>query len=181
MHLIQTDWIKWCSLQVRGSTVGQSPTCGDAALSLPHCLTLRRLAHFTIWAPFFTSTVSGYIRGWGRGLTAEEVWGFRISWMTGAEQEVEVILVRGVKQRRKGQWHREGERERETNPQRRQTVSRGHTNRGHKTGSETEMWGRKEEINRGEKKEEIMYKQSSKDRSGGWQMESQVVVQSNVR
>lgn len=31
------------------------------------------------------------------------------------------------------------------------------------------------------KKEVIMYKQSSKDRSGGWQMESQVVVQSNVR
>lgn len=31
------------------------------------------------------------------------------------------------------------------------------------------------------KKEVIMYKQSSKDRSGGWQMESQVVVQSNVK
>lgn len=40
------------------------PTCGDsAALCLPHCLTLRRVAHFTIWAPFFTSTVSGYVQG----------------------------------------------------------------------------------------------------------------------
>lgn len=145
MHLIQTDWIKWCCSQVRGSTVGQSPTCGDAALSLPHCLTLRRLAHFTIWAPFFTSTVSGYIRGWGRGLTAEEVRGFRISWMTGAEQEVEVILVREGKTK---------ERERNKPTEEADSVTRkkrGHTNREHKTGSETEMWGTKEEIKRGKK------------------------------
>lgn len=49
------------------------PTCGDsAALSLPHCLTLRRVAHFTIWAPFFTSTVSGYVqRNGGRGVGKE--------------------------------------------------------------------------------------------------------------
>lgn len=60
-------------------------------------------------------------------MTAEEVRGFRISWMTGAEQEVEVILVREGKTK-------ERERERETNPQRRQTVSH-EKNEGIQTGS----------------------------------------------
>lgn len=92
MHLIQRHWIKWSSPHIRVSTVGQSRTCGDAALSLPHCLTLRRLAHFTIWAPFFTSTVSGYIGG--EGLVAEEGQGLRRRGVTGAEQEIEGMLVR---------------------------------------------------------------------------------------
>lgn len=78
MHLTQRDWIKWSSPQVRRGAVGQSRTCRDAALTLPHCLTLRRLAHFTIWAPFFTSTESGYIRGEGvgsrRGARVEKRW-----------------------------------------------------------------------------------------------------------
>lgn len=60
-------------------------------------------------------------------MTAEEVRGFRISWMKGAEQEVEVILVREGKTK-------ERERERETNPQRRQTVSH-EKNEGIQTGS----------------------------------------------
>lgn len=42
-------------------------------------------------------------------MTAEEVRGFRISWMTGAEQEVEVILVREGKTK-----EREKEREKQT-------------------------------------------------------------------
>lgn len=145
MHLIQTDWIKWCCSQVRGSTVGQSPTCGDAALSLPHCLTLRRLAHFTIWAPFFTSTVSGYIRGWGRGLTAEEVRGFRISWMTGAEQEVEVILVREGKTK-----EREREREKQTHRGGRQCHTK--KTRAYKQGAQDRKWNRNVRDKRGNKK-----------------------------
>lgn len=81
MHLTQRDWIKWPSPQVKRSTVGQSHTCRYAAPSLPHCLTLRRLAHFTIWAPFFTSTVSGYIGeegvGGRKGARMEKMWNDR--------------------------------------------------------------------------------------------------------
>lgn len=61
--------------------------------------------------------------------------------MTGAEQEVEVILVREGKTKEKGTV---AERERERNKPTEEADSvtrkkRGHTNREHKTGSETEM------------------------------------------
>lgn len=62
----------FCCPQVRRGAVGRSCTCGDAALSLPHCLTLRRLAHFTICAPFFTSTESSYSVGRGQGAGERE-------------------------------------------------------------------------------------------------------------
>lgn len=59
--------------------------------------------------------------------------------MTGAEQEVEVILVREGKTKEKGTV---AERERNKPTEEADSVTRkkrGHTNREHKTGSETEM------------------------------------------
>lgn len=148
MHLIQADWIKWFSPQVSRGTVGQSRTCRDAALSLPHCLTLRRLAHFTIWAPFFTSTVSGYIRAGGEagveGVVVERR--LRRFWMTVAEQEVEGILVW------KGNKRRRGQRQKETGKENVYEAKTGQTGRCNRNMTREEREG---------KKKEIMYKQSS--------------------
>lgn len=66
-------------------------------------------------------------------MTAEQVRGLRISWMTGAEQEVEVILVREGKTKEKGT---EAEKER-NRPTEEATVSHKKPKRKEKEGIQT--------------------------------------------